>query len=280
MKIADIFDDNTFAGAIANGLYSEGKAMAKDKITSELTDALGNQVTRLLAKNRSGIQKALKIFGLDKGGDSDIYGELSGIDDPVLDFEFSVSMPSISSDWVSPVSLNPLWIEDIDIPLESFEVDQMKVNGHPVNVVMFSALSECTINIYADYKNQAQQYINGWYSLIRRKNGRYNLPYAKNNAGYKKLIQVIIYKGPAPIAVISMSGCMPTSITGHSYKSAGGGRQVFAQSISVDKVYFELLPYEDPTKVSLKSNGTILGDVASNTLGKLSEGISSAIRGF
>lgn len=274
MKISDIFN-----AELGNKLLDKAVDYGTKKATSATSDWANDQINRALTKNRKGINKILDVMGLGNGGVSNLYAQAASMPDPLLDFEFTVYMPTISTAWAQADALKPMYIEDIDVPLESFEVDQIKVNGHPVNIIMFSSQPECTVNIYADYINVAQKYINAWYASIRSPNGRYNLPYAKNNAGYKKMIQVVIYKGAVPIAMIALSGSMPTNRGNYSLKSAGDGRQILAQTFAVDKVYWTFLDYQDPNKVQVASDGSILGNVASNALGALSTGLSHLIRG-
>lgn len=274
MKISDLINAD-----LGNKLLNKAVDYGTKKATKEATNWANDQINRALVKNRSGINKALKVLGLDKGGLSNIYDKVAALPDPLLDFEFTVYMPTISTAWAQADALLPYYIEDIEVPLESFEVDQIKVNGHPVNIIMFSSQPECTISIYADYANIAQDYVNAWYKSIRAPNGRYNLPYAKNNAGYKKMIQVVIYKGAVPVAMIALSGTVPTNRGNYSLKSAGDGRQVLSQTFAVDKVYWTSLDYQDPNKVQVASDGSILGSVAANALGSLSTGLSHMIRG-
>ncbi len=279
-KLSEVLQGQGLAGA----LYQEGKKQAiqygKKKAISAANNFVEDQLSRAVTKNKAGINKILKLMGLDRGGASNIYDQVAGRPDPLLDFEFMVYMPDISTPWAAARALDPYWIEDIDVPLETFDVDQLKVNGHPVNVMMYSNQPEVTLQVYMEYTNKAQAYFGAWYSSIRMPNGRYNLPYAPNNVGYKKMIQVVILKGNMPVAVLSLSGVMPTQRNGFDSKSTGGERRIYNQTLTVDKVYIELLEAQDPTKTTIGNAGTVGGTIASNAIGSLSNTISKSIRGF
>lgn len=279
-KLADVLNGQGLAGAIYDVAKRGATQYATKKAVNIANDFVEDQLSRVVTKNKTGINKILRAMGLDLGGASNIYDKVAGRPDPLLDFEFMVYMPAISTPWASAEALDPYWIEDIDVPLETFDTDQLKVNSHPVNVMMYSNQPEITLQVYAEYKNVAQQYFGAWYSSIRHPNGRYNLPYASNNVGYKKMIQVVILKGNMPVAVLSASGVMPTQRNGFDSKSAGGERRVFSQTFAVDKVYVQLLDAQDPTKTTIGNAGTIGGTIASNAIGSLSNVISKSIRGF
>jgi hypothetical protein len=279
-KISEVLQGQGVAGAIFDVAKREAVDYGKKKIISSANSAIKDGINSIVSKNQKGINKVLDALGLDKGGSSNIYDQVASRPDPLLDFEFMVYMPAISSPWASAPALDPYWIEDIDLPLETFDTDQLKVNGHPVNVIMASTQPEITLQLYAEYTNQAQSYFGAWYSSIRAPNGRYNLPYAKNNAGYKKMLQLVILKGNMPVAILSASGVMPTSRNGFDSKSGGGERRVYSQTLSVDKVYIELVSASDPTKVSVTSGGSIAGQIASSTVSEVSKTLSRTIRGF
>lgn len=275
MKISDIVS--------SEGLTNIGLAVtrvASDRIESAASNWANEQIQRAVTSGRSGINRILETLGLSQGGVSNIYEKAAGMPDPLLEFEFAVYMPTISTSWAAAPALSPMYIEDIDVPLESFETDQIKVNGHSVNIIMFSSQADCTVNIYSDHLNEAQTYINAWYASIRKPNGRYNLPYAKLNSGYKKMIQVVIYKGAVPVGLLSLSGTMPTQRGAYSLKSAGDGRQVIAQTFAVDKVYWQLLGYEDSTRANVGTDGSLTGNILSSALNTVSTAISREIRGF
>lgn len=279
-KISDVLNGQGVAGAIYDVASREAVNYGSRKAISYANGLVSDGLNKLVNKNKDGINKVLKALGLDLGGNSNIYDKVAGRPDPLLDFEFMVYMPDISTPWAQAQALDPYWIEDIDVPLETFDVDELKVNGHPVKVMMYSSQPEATIQLYSEYQAKAYAYFNAWYSSIRTKNGRYNLPYAPNNMGYKKLIQVVIMKGPMPVAILSLSGVMPTQRNGFESTSAGGDRRTYSQTVSLDKVYLEILQPQDPNKTSVGNAGTLGGTIASNAIGSLSTTISRSIRGF
>lgn len=279
-KLSDVLGGQGLGKVLIDVAKTEGTRYVHNKAIDLAQDFVDDQLSRAVSKNKEGINKILKVMGLDRGGASNIYDRVAGRPDPLLDFEFMVYMPAISTSWASAPALDPYWIEDIDVPLETFDTDQLKVNGHPVNVMMYSNQPEISIQIYADHANVAQAYFGAWYSSIRHPNGRYNLPYAPNNAGYKKMIQVVIMKGAVPVAVLSASGTMPTQRNGFESKSAGGDRRIYTQTMTVDKVYVQLLNGDDPNRTTIGNAGTIGGSIASNAIGALSGAISKTIRGF
>lgn len=278
MALGDLFDLDTYRYA-GRAVAAAGFAVGKQVAVNKAAEFAADQVNRVISKNQRGLQKLLDATGLGRGGTSNIYDKLIDRPDPLLEFEFEIVMPVISTPWVY-CAIDPLWIEDIDFPLMGFDTEQMKVNGHPVNVIMHSNLSEVTINYYGDYKMQAQAYTDAWNASIRLPNGRYNLPYAPNNIGYKKMIQVILKKGSRPVAVISISGCCPSSRQGYSLKSASDGRIIPTQTLTVDQVYVQLLAGEDPNRVKMQRDGSFGSDIGGSIIESASTAISRRIRGF
>lgn len=277
-KMSNLFPDVDFKG-VGGRLLEVGERQASKRLNTIASEYVSEQLQSIVDKNRRGVDKALKILGLDRGGSSNIYDALASRPDPMLDFEFEVIMPSISTPWVSAPALKPIWIEDADIPVESFDTESFKVNAHPVNVLMHSSLSDLTLTIYGDYANVALAYIDAWYASMRLPNGRYNLPYAADNVGYKKMIQIILKKGSRPVAMFSISGCMPSSRQGYALKSAGGEVLGHVLTFSVDKVYLTMLDGLDPNRVNAVSDGTIGGSIGAGIVNAVSGVISTTIRG-
>lgn len=276
------FGQQVFAKSVQNGgldvgiIAEAGKSVLKSTAMNYANNAIGKGINKIFDKYDSKIKKALGFLGLDKGGDSNVYDKIAAMPDPLFDWEFRVIMPTISTMNASAPALLSEYILDIDIPLESFQSEEMKVNGSPVKVMGFSELGDCTVSIYADHATVAHEYVNAWYASVKSRNGRYTLPYAANNMGYKKMIQVILYKGAIPILLFSISGCMPTTRGNYSLKSTPSGSILtYDQTFSVDRVYITSL--YDPGNTF---NGSVGDSLANTAISAISKGLSQKIRGF
>lgn len=276
------FGQQVFAKSVQNGGFDvgivaeTGKSLLKSTAMGYANNAISKGINKVLDKYDSKIKKALGFLGLDKGGDSNIYDKIAALPDPLFDWEFRVIMPTISSTWAFAPALLSEYILDIDIPMESFTSEEMKVNGSPVKVLGFSDIGDCTISVYADHATVAHEYVNAWYASMKSPNGRYALPYAPNNSGYKKMIQVLLYKGAVPVLLFSISGSMPTTRGNYSLKSTPSGSiMVYDQTFAVDRVYITSL-YDGGATFK----GSVGNELANTAIGAISKGLSQKIRGF
>ena len=274
MKIEDITGSLGFVAEV-------GKNIAINQATKMASKALEGGINKIMVKHDSKIRKVLGHLGLDKGGDANIYDKIAGMPDPLFDWEFEVIMPSVSSSWAYAPPLPSHFVEDIDIPFENFSIEDMRVNSQSVKTIGFADTGDCTVSIYGDHENIAQKYVNAWYASMRSPEGIYALPYAPNNEGYKKLIQVIVYKGAVPVLALTMAGCMPSSRDTFPLKSTGDGRRVVGQTFAVDRVYITSLVGSEPTQTPMGSVTSTVGSrIGKSIVGAVTGGLNTKIRGF
>lgn len=264
-------------GAVTPGIIAQaGKSVLAESAAKYANDAISKGINKIFNKYDSNISKVLDYLGLGQGDMSNIYEQISGMPDPLFDWEFQVIMPTISNAWAAAPALPSNYILDIDIPLTNFQVDEFRINASPVKVIGFSDIGDCTVSIYPDHVMQAHNYVNSWYASIKSSNGRYALPYAADNSGYKKMIQVVLFKGNIPVLLFFISGTMPTGRGSYSLKSTPSGSILaYDQTFAVDRVFLTSLYSGQDLQSS--SIGESLGKTLVNSI---SQGVSRSIRGF
>lgn len=256
-----------------------GKVLSGGSVSDAIGDIAANGISKLLTKQMvkhgSSIDKLLRKLGFEVGDDK--YNKFGDINDPLLNWEFEVVLPDIGCNWTSCKALPSHYVEDIDIPFETIDVEPMRVNARPLNSIGFIALGEASIKMYGEFTNQSLAYQNAWYGSIVSPAGYYNLPYAKNNTGYKKKVTVIVYHSGIPVLMIQLNGCHPTSREGYGFSSSGNDRIINSMSLSVDRVYIKALDTnEDPGIVAGEG---ILGKVLNTAGASVSRVLNSRIRG-
>ena len=146
-----------------------------------------------------------------------------GRPDPIMSWRWEAHIPGLPTQY----------IEDIVIPIHTFEVEPTFRGGSKTYYAKFVDISAFQLRLYADVENTAIDWLYQFFDSIRNKDGSYNYP-----KQYKKTIEVSLF-GPnndTPVCTFLMIGCFPISGSGYDLQSASSERVIISVEMSIDNM--------------------------------------------
>ena len=189
---------------------------------------LGAGASALL--NKAGINRPASAFGLGKfashsSGPLNSSGPLSKAQarpDPIMSWRWEAHVPGLPLEY----------IEDIVIPLPTFEVEPTFRGGSKTYYAKFVDHAAFQMRLYTDLENTAIDWLYKCYGSIRNSDGTYNYPNQ-----YKFAIDVNLLDPHNKVACsFKLVGCFPISGTGYEMQSAASDRVVLSVEMSIDTV--------------------------------------------
>lgn len=142
--------------------------------------------------------------------------------DPLMSWRWEAIVPGIKSEF----------IEDIVVPLPTFDVEPTWQNGSKIYLAKFNDVAAFQLNLYVDTENTAINWLFDWFSTIRNSDSTYNYPIE-----YKKDIHVHLLDPVGHIACrFVLKDCFPSTGSGYNLQSASSDRIVLAVEISLDNI--------------------------------------------
>lgn len=154
----------------------------------------------------------------------------SARNDPMLAFQWDI-------DFIFPAGLSgiaplpPEMVEDIQLPLSRFDVDNVYFQGQRFYFAKFEEYSPVSIKFYEDNRGTVTTFFYNWKQLIRNANGDYGLP-----ANYMGTVHIYpLDQTNARILDIELVNFFPLSFGSFGFTSAAG-RQEMSLEFQVSQI--------------------------------------------